>query len=47
MAATSAALSLFKSGDTILVAGMVYGGTYGVFEKIFSGFGIIKYIELK
>lgn len=44
MAATSAALSLFKSGDTILVAGMVYGGTYGVFEKIFSGFGIKKKI---
>ncbi len=40
MAATSAALSLFSSGDKVLVAGMVYGGTYGVIDKIFTNFGI-------
>ncbi len=40
MAATSAALSLFSAGDKVLVIGMIYGGTYGVLNNVFSGFGI-------
>lgn len=40
MAATTAALSLFKTGDKILVSSNIYGGTYDVLDKVFSNFGI-------
>ncbi|MCR5717242.1 MAG: PLP-dependent aspartate aminotransferase family protein [Lachnospiraceae bacterium] len=47
MAATSAALSLFSAGDKVLVAGMVYGGTYGVLKSVFAGFGLrFELVEL-
>ena len=40
MAATTAVLSLFKAGDTILISKNVYGGTYRVLAKVFNHFNI-------
>ncbi|WP_251861409.1 PLP-dependent aspartate aminotransferase family protein [Clostridium sp. Marseille-Q2269] len=40
MAAITAVLSLFKSGDSILISNNVYGGTFRVLDKIFNNFGI-------
>lgn len=40
MAATTAALSLFQSGDKILISSNVYGGTFRVLDKVFKNFGI-------
>ncbi|MBR6870483.1 MAG: PLP-dependent transferase [Candidatus Methanomethylophilaceae archaeon] len=40
MAAITTVLSLFGSGDRILISRNVYGGTYRVLDKVFSGFGI-------
>ena len=40
MAATTAVLSLFKSGDRIILSKNVYGGTYRVLAKVFNHFNI-------
>lgn len=40
MAAISAVLSLFKTGDKLLISSNVYGGTFRVLDKVFSQFGI-------
>jgi len=40
MAAIAAVLSLFNSGDTIIISSNVYGGTYRILDKVFSHFGI-------
>lgn len=40
MAATTAVLTLFKTGDKILISKNVYGGTFRVLDKIFHQFGI-------
>lgn len=40
MAATTAVLSLFKSGDTIVISNNLYGGTFRVIDKVFNHFGI-------
>ena len=40
MAATTAVLSLFNSGDTIAISSNVYGGTFRVLDKVFNNFGI-------
>jgi len=40
MAAITAVLTLFRSGDKILISSNVYGGTFRVLDKVFSGFGI-------
>lgn len=40
MAATTAALSLFQSGDKILISSNVYGGTFRVLDKVFKHFSI-------
>lgn len=40
MAAITAVLSLFKSGDRILISNNVYGGTFRVLDKVFHNFGI-------
>ena len=40
MAATTAVVSLFQSGDKILLSNNVYGGTFRVLDKVFSSFGI-------
>lgn len=39
MAATTAVLSLFQSGDKIVISSNVYGGTFRVLDKIFQRFG--------
>ncbi|NLL77797.1 MAG: PLP-dependent transferase [Clostridiales bacterium] len=39
MAATTAVLSLFKSGDKIVISSNVYGGTFRVLDKVFQRFG--------
>lgn len=40
VAATTAVLSLFKSGDKIVISNNVYGGTFRVLDKVFNHFGI-------
>ena len=45
MAAISAVLSLFRSGDRILLSKNVYGGTFRVLDKVFSAFGLAYSLE--
>lgn len=45
MAAITAVLSLFGSGDKIIISSNVYGGTFRVLDKIFSNFKIGYSIE--
>ncbi len=45
MAALTAVLSLFESGDRIIISSNVYGGTFRVLDKIFNNFGITYSIE--
>ena len=45
MAALTAVLSLFKSGDRIVISSNVYGGTFRVLDKIFKNFNITYSIE--
>lgn len=45
MAAITAVLSLFQSGDQIIISSNVYGGTFRVLDKIFKNFGILYAIE--
>ncbi len=45
MAAITAALSLFGSGDKIIISSNVYGGTFRVLDKIFRNFKIGYSIE--
>ncbi len=45
MAAITAVLSLFSSGDKVLISSNVYGGTFRVLDKIFNNFGIGYSIE--
>ena len=40
LAAITAVLSLFKSGDRLLISSNVYGGTYRVLDRVFVQFGI-------
>ena len=40
MAAITAVLQLFQSGDKVLISSNVYGGTYRVLDKVFSRFGL-------
>ncbi len=40
MAATTAVLALFKSGDKILISNNIYGGTFRVLDKYFNNFGV-------
>ena len=40
MAAITAVLSLFRSGDRILMSENVYGGSFRVLDKVFRNFGI-------
>ena len=40
MAAITAVLSLYRSGDRILISRNVYGGTFRVLDKVFRNFGI-------
>ena len=45
MAAITAVLSLFHTGDKIIISSNVYGGTFRVLDKVFSHFGIGYSIE--
>ena len=45
MAAITAVLSLFKSGDKVLISSNVYGGTFRVLDKVFNHFGIGYSVE--
>ncbi len=45
MAAVTAVLSLFRTGDRVLISSNVYGGTFRVLDKIFNHFGIGYSIE--
>ena len=45
MAAITAVLSLFRSGDKILLSSNVYGGTFRVLDKVFSNFGLSYSLE--
>ncbi len=45
MAAITAVLSLFQSGDKILISSNVYGGTFRVLDKVFRHFRIGYSIE--
>lgn len=40
MAAITAVISLFKSGDKVLISNNIYGGSFRVLDKIFSNFNI-------
>ncbi|HEX3040217.1 MAG TPA: PLP-dependent aspartate aminotransferase family protein [Caproiciproducens sp.] len=40
MAATTAVLQLFRSGDKVLISSNVYGGTFRVLDKVFKNFGL-------
>lgn len=40
MAATTAALMLFKSGDKVLISNNVYGGSFRVLDKVFKNFNL-------
>jgi cystathionine beta-lyase len=40
MAATTAVLTLFKSGDKVLISDNLYGGTFRVLDKVFKNFNI-------
>ncbi|MBU3090225.1 aminotransferase class V-fold PLP-dependent enzyme [Clostridium gasigenes] len=40
LAAITAVLTLFKSGDKILITNNLYGGTFRVLDKVFKNFGI-------
>lgn len=45
MAAITAVLSLFHTGDKIIISSNVYGGTFRVLDKVFDHFGIGYSIE--
>ena len=40
MAAITAVLSLFQSGDRVVISSNVYGGTFRVLDKVFRNFGL-------
>ena len=45
MAAITAVLSLFETGDKVIISKNVYGGTFRVLDKVFNHFGISYSIE--
>ena len=45
MAAITAVLSLFRTGDRIIISSNVYGGTFRLLDKVFDHFGIGYSIE--
>jgi cystathionine beta-lyase len=40
MAAITAVLTLFKTGDKVIISSNVYGGTFRVLDKVFKNFGL-------
>lgn len=48
MAAIDAVLKLLKTGDEVICTSNLYGGTYRLFTKIFSNFGILfRFVEME
>nr|WP_199769847.1 MULTISPECIES: PLP-dependent aspartate aminotransferase family protein [unclassified Helicobacter] len=48
MAAIGTILSLFKSGDCVIISHNVYGGTFRILDKVFANFGITyKIIDMR
>ncbi len=48
MAATSAVMNLLSSGDHVIVGDDLYGGTYRLFERIFTRYGIgFTYVDMR
>ena len=45
MAAITAVLNLFETGDKVIISKNVYGGTFRVLDKVFNHFGISYSIE--
>ena len=46
VAATDAVIKLLSSGDEVICANDMYGGTYRLFTKVFERFGIVfKYVD--
>lgn len=46
MAAISALLHLFKKGDHVVASNDLYGGTYRLFERVLSGYGLsFSYVD--
>lgn len=46
LAAISTVLMMFKSGDHLVVSDDLYGGTFRVLDKVFSGFGLeVTYVD--
>lgn len=41
VAAVAAALALFKNGDHVIVSDDLYGGTYRLFEEVYSHYGVV------
>jgi len=47
VAATDAVIKLLKSGDEVIAANDMYGGTYRLFSKVFEKFGIkFRYVNM-
>ncbi|HEY9086004.1 MAG TPA: cystathionine gamma-synthase [Candidatus Tyrphobacter sp.] len=47
MAATSAVLNLLSAGDHVVVSDDLYGGTYRLFSRVFSRYGVeFTYVDL-
>ncbi len=47
MAATSAVMNLLSAGDRVVVGDDLYGGTYRIFSKVFSRYGIaFEYVDM-
>ena len=40
MAAIAAVLSLFQSGDSVIISSNVYGGTFRILDKVWGNFGV-------
>lgn len=48
MAATSAVISLLSAGDHVVVGDDLYGGTYRLFERIYTRFGLgFTYVDMR
>ncbi len=48
MAATSAVINLLSAGDHVVVGDDLYGGTYRLFERIFSRYGVtFTYVDMR
>jgi cystathionine beta-lyase/cystathionine gamma-synthase len=48
MAATSAVINLLSAGDHVVVGDDLYGGTYRIFERVYSRYGLsFTYVDMR